>query len=100
MFDLRRLTVALTLLFILLIGAVIRFYKLGKVPAGLYIDEAAQGYSAYSILRTGKDEFGMYFPIMFRSFTDLKTSIYAYLFVPWVPVLGLTSFAVRFPSFF
>ncbi|MCJ7805580.1 glycosyltransferase family 39 protein [Patescibacteria group bacterium] len=77
-----------------------RFYKLGEAPKGLYIDEAGQGYNAYSILKTGKDEFGKPFPIVFRSFTDFKTPIYIYLIVPLIPIFGLTAFTVRFPSFF
>ena len=76
-----------------------RFYKLGDAPSGLYLDEAAQGYNAYSILKTGKDEFGKSFPIVFRSFTDFKTPIYIYLIVPLIPIFGLTKFTVRFPSF-
>ncbi|KKT75645.1 MAG: hypothetical protein UW69_C0013G0004 [Microgenomates group bacterium GW2011_GWA2_44_7] len=92
--------ISLILLAISILGAAIRFYKLGQVPAGLYIDEAAQGYSAYSILKTGKDEFGKTLPIIFRSFTDFKTPVYIYLIVPLIPIFGLTSFAVRFPSFF
>lgn len=76
-----------------------RFYKLGEAPAGLYIDEAGQGYNAYSILQTGKDEFGKPFPFVFRSFIDFKTPIYIYLVVPLIPIFDLTSFTVRFPSF-
>lgn len=83
----------------LLIAISTRYYKLGQAPAGLYIDEAAQGYNAYSILQTGKDEFGKGFPIVFRSFTDFKTPVYVYLIVPLIPVFGLTPFTVRLPSF-
>ncbi|HLE49941.1 MAG: hypothetical protein UX31_C0032G0005 [Candidatus Nomurabacteria bacterium GW2011_GWA1_46_11] len=82
-----------------LLGFAIRFYKLGQAPAGLYLDEAAQGYNAYSILKTGKDEFGKSFPIVFRSFRDFKTPVYIYLIVPLIPVFGLTPFTVRLPSF-
>src|SRR5260221_12079057 len=84
----------------ILIAIITRGYKLGSAPAGLYLDEAGQGYSAYSILKTGKDEFGKSFPIVFRSFTDFKTPVYVYLIVPLIPIFGLTKFAVRFPSFF
>jgi 4-amino-4-deoxy-L-arabinose transferase-like glycosyltransferase len=85
---------------ILILAIVTRFYMLGKAPAGIYLDEAGQGYSAYSILKTGKDEFGKSFPIVFRSFTDFKTPVYIYLVVPLIPIFGLTAFTVRFPSFF
>lgn len=83
----------------LILGIVTRFYKLGGAPAGLYIDEAGQGYNAYSILKTGKDEFGKAFPFVFRSFTDFKTPVYIYLIVPLIPIFDLTSFTVRLPSF-
>jgi 4-amino-4-deoxy-L-arabinose transferase-like glycosyltransferase len=88
------------LIIIILIALFTRIYKLGQSPPGLYLDEAAQGYNAYSILKTGKDEFGKNFPIVFRSFADFKTPIYIYLIVPLIPLFGLTPFAVRFPAFF
>jgi len=91
----------LILLFLIIgIGFFLRFYKLGQIPAGLYLDEAAQGYNAYSILKTGKDEYGKNFPIIFRSFGDFKTPLYIYLIVPLIPIFDLTKFTVRFPSFF
>ncbi len=87
-------------LFIVSIAFITRFYKLGVAPHGLYLDEAAQGYNAYSILLTGKDEFGKAYPTIFRSFTDFKTPVYIYMITPLIPIFGLTKFAVRFPSFF
>ncbi len=92
----------LTIIFLfiaILIAIITRGYKLGSAPAGLYLDEAGQGYSAYSILKTGKDEFGKAFPFVFRSFTDFKTPVYVYLIAPLIPLFGLTAFTVRFPSF-
>ncbi len=93
-------TVLILLSISILVGIITRFYKLGSAPAGLYLDEAAQGYNAFSILKTGKDEFGKAFPIVFRSFTDFKTPVYIYLIVPLIPIFGLTKYTVRFPSFF
>jgi 4-amino-4-deoxy-L-arabinose transferase-like glycosyltransferase len=82
----------------ILVGAFFRFYKLGVTPRGFYLDEAAMGYDAYSVLKTGKDEFGMPYPIIFRSFLDFKTPIYTYLIIPLIPLMDLTPFSVRFPS--
>ncbi len=93
-FSILILTIALLLAF------VTRFYKLGSAPAGLNSDEAGEGYSAYSILKTGKDEFGKSFPVLFRSSGDFKTPVYTYLIVPLIPVFGLTPFTVRLPSAF
>lgn len=93
--------ITFSLIFLAIVIAVVtRFYKLGLAPAGLYLDEAGQGYSAYSILKTGKDEFEKSFPIVFRSFNDFKTPVYIYLITPLIPIFGLTKFTVRFPSFF
>ncbi len=91
-------TTFLILIIICLIAALPRFYQLGRSPAGLYIDEASQGYNAYSILMTGKDEFDKSWPIVFRAFNDFRTPLYTYLITPLIPFLGLTPLAVRLPS--
>jgi 4-amino-4-deoxy-L-arabinose transferase-like glycosyltransferase len=85
---------------IIIIAFVTRFYKLGITPSGLYVDEAGQGYSAYSILKTGKDEFGKSFPFAFRSMTDFRTPVYTYMIVPLITLFRLNIFTVRLPSAF
>ena len=93
--------ITLTILILaIVVGAFLRFYKLGESPSGFYLDEVAMGYDAFSILKTGKDEFAMPYPIIFRSFLDFKTPIYTYLIVPLIPLFDLTPFTVRFPSAF
>ncbi|MBI3984711.1 MAG: glycosyltransferase family 39 protein [Candidatus Levybacteria bacterium] len=82
----------------LVLAFVLRFYALDKVPPGLYQDETAIGYNAYSILKTGKDEYGKSFPLYFKSFGDYKLPVYIYATVPSISVFGLTPFAVRLPS--
>jgi len=83
---------------ILLIGLVLRLWQLGAVPISPDWDEAALGYDAYSIMHTGRDEFGAFMPAVLRSFDDYKPALYAYLAIPSVAIFGLTTFAVRFPS--
>jgi 4-amino-4-deoxy-L-arabinose transferase-like glycosyltransferase len=90
----------LLLIIILVVACILRFYKLGEVPVSIDWDEAAIGYNAYSLLETGKDEFGTPFPLAFRSFDDYKPPLYFYLAIPSVAVFGVNSFAVRFPSAF
>lgn len=82
------------------VALIIRFFDLGKNPPGLYWDETAFGYDAYSILKTGRDQYGVYFPLFFESFGDWKLPGYFYLLVPSIGIFGLSEFAVRFPSFF
>jgi 4-amino-4-deoxy-L-arabinose transferase-like glycosyltransferase len=95
---LKKYSLVLILIFSLFVGIFFRFYKLGITPRGFYLDEAAMGYNAYSILQTGKDEYGKVLPLIFRSFGDFKTPIYTYLIVPLIPVFGLSVFATRLPS--
>lgn len=83
---------------IVLLGAALRFFQLGKTPISLEWDEVALGYDAYSILQTGRDQFGTWFPINFRSLDDWKPPLYVYSAVPAVAIFGLTEFATRFPS--
>lgn len=85
------------LLFILLIAAFLRLWDLAGVPPHLRNDEAALGYNAYSILKTGRDEHGNFLPLLFKAFGDWKMGMYVYLIVPFVAILGLTEIAVRLP---
>src|SRR4030043_983600 len=82
---------------VLLLSALLRFYRLDSYPA-LNADEAAIGYSAYSLIETGKDEHGNSWPIHFQSFNDYKPGLYFYLVLPFVRVLGLNEWAVRIPN--
>lgn len=86
------------LLGILLLGAILRIGLLATNPPHLTPDEASLGYNAYSILKTGKDEYGTTLPIIFKSFGDYKPGLYVYLTAPFVAVLGLNEWSVRLPS--
>lgn len=87
----------LVLLFVVtFIGVVFRFYKLAQYPVSLSIDEVTIGYNAYSILKTGKDEFGEKLPLAFRSIGDYKPPVLIYMMVPAIALFDLTEFGTRF----
>lgn len=86
------------LLAITLLAAVLRFWQVSSNPPGLYWDEVANGYDAYSILKTGLDHHNRLLPLFFESFGDWKLPGYIYLTIPSILVFGLNEFAVRFPS--
>ena len=87
------------LLLIILLAIFLRFFMLGKIPPSLYWDEASLGYNAYSILKTGHDEFGQKLPLdKFIAFGDYKPVGYIYAIVPSIALFGLNEFAIRFPS--
>ena len=83
---------------IFLLALFLRIYNLANQPPGMTWDEAALGYDAYSILKTGRDQHGAFMPIIFKSFGDYKPGVYVYLTVPAVALLGLNETAVRMPS--
>ncbi|MEK7526375.1 MAG: glycosyltransferase family 39 protein [Patescibacteria group bacterium] len=86
------------LLGILVIALFLRLFKVSTIPPHLTPDEASLGYNAYSLLTTGKDEYGKTMPVIFKSFGDYKPGLYIYTVVPFVAILGLTELAVRLPS--
>lgn len=88
----------IALLVIVLIGIYLRFTHLTTVPPSLSHDEVAIAYNAYSILKTGKDEYGKPFPILFRSFDDYKLPGMVYATIPAVALFGRTELAARLPS--
>lgn len=81
-----------------MMGFFIRFFNLTKVPSGFFCDEASINYNAYSILTTGKDEFGKTLPILFRSFGNFRPGTSIYFSVPFVAAFGMNEFSSRFPS--
>ncbi len=88
----------LILFFVILIAAVLRLWQLGNIPVSLDWDEAALGYNAYSILQTGRDEYGEFLPLTIRSFGDFKPALYVYFIIPLIALFGLSDIAVRLPS--
>ena len=91
--------IAKFILAVLLLGSVfLRFYKLGSIPQGLNIDEASYGYDAYSLLKTGKDQWGHSWPKVFYSFGDYKPPGLTYLIYLILQFISLSTLAVRLPS--
>ncbi len=86
------------LLLIIFLAILLRISWLGTIPNSLYTDEIDQGYNAFSILKTGRDEHGSILPISLRSFGDWKPPLPTYLMIPFISILGLTEDAVRLPS--
>lgn len=86
------------LLIVVGIAAFLRLWQLGVVPPSPDWDEVALGYNAYSILKTGRDEYGTWFPRSLRSYDDYKPPLYVYLTIPSVALFGLNTWSVRLPS--
>lgn len=95
-----KLFIILTSLIIIL-ATFLRFFQLGTNPPGFYVDEAAIGYNAFTILHNGTDEYGIRYPWFFQSFGDYRLPIPIYATVPFIRLIGLNELAVRSaPAFF
>lgn len=73
-----------------LLGAGLRFYQLGRLPPGLYHDEAFNGQDALRILR------GEY-PVYFEA-NNGREPLFLYGMALSLAALGRTPFAVRVPA--
>lgn len=86
------------LISIIIFATVLRLVNLSTNPPELNWDEVSMGYSAYSILETGRDEWGVHLPILFRSYGEWKSPVYIYLLVPFIKIFGLNAWGVRLPA--
>lgn len=94
----KRISPRILLLLIIILAAFLRLFQLSSVPPSPSLDEVSIGYNAYSILKTGKDEYGYSFPVLLRAYDDWRPGLYVYLVIPFLPLFGLSTLAVRLPS--
>lgn len=83
------------LLAIVILSFLLRFYKVSEDPPSLNWDEVSIAYNAYSILKTGKDEWNQSFPVHFKSYGEYKLPIQIYLSIPGIYIFGLNEQGVR-----
>lgn len=86
------------LLLIFVLALILRFWQLGLNPSSLDWDETSLGYNAYSLLHTGKDEYGISWPLSIKSFGDYKPPLYTYLTIIPIALLGLNEYSARIIS--
>ena len=85
-------------LIIIFLAIFLRTFRLSFSPPRLTHDEMSIGYNAFSILKTGKDEWGRSFPLDFEAFGDHKLPGYIYSLVPLLNFLPLNSITLKIPS--
>ncbi|MFH1601750.1 MAG: glycosyltransferase family 39 protein [Candidatus Shapirobacteria bacterium] len=79
----------------LVLAFILRFWRVWEVPPALNWDEVSIGYNAYSILKTGRDEWGKIFPLHFRAFGEYKLPVQIYASIPGIWFFGLNEIGVR-----
>lgn len=83
------------LITILLIAVFFRFFHLTQSPPALNWDEVSIGYNAYSVLKTGRDEWGQFLPLSFKAFGEHKLPGMIYASIPGIAIFGETDLGVR-----
>src|SRR3989338_6504816 len=83
---------------IIFLAVFLRLYNLSNVPPSVSLDEVSIGYNAFSILKTGADEYGVNFPLLLRAYDNWRPALYVYLVIPFVKIFGLNVVSVRLPS--
>ena len=87
------------LLFVILfLGAAVRLYAFGSVPAGLNQDEASTGYDGYALLHYGIDRSGFHNPVFLVGFGSGMSALPSYLAMPFFLVFGVSVAALRAPN--
>jgi len=86
------------LIVIFLVSLFFNLYQLHKIPFGFHADEVRVGWNAYSLYRTGKDDWGNSFPLYYNTFGDYRPAGIIYSAIPSIFFLEPSEFAVRLPS--
>lgn len=82
----------------ILIGSIVRIWKITTLPFPPNGDELAFGYYGWSLLHFGTDEFGSFLPMNFPSIGDYKYPGLAYLNILPAAIFGLSEITARFWS--
>ena len=93
----RRLLVVLPVIIVLVV-VISHLAGLQVSPPGLFGDEAAFGYNGWAIAHHGVDQYGVAWPLFFRSFGDYKGPVGVYSEALLTAFLPLTPFTVRLPN--
>lgn len=80
---------------VLALAFFLRVYKVDSIPPSLNWDETSIAYNAYSILKSGRDEWGRLLPLNFKSYGEYKLPAQIYASIPGIAVFGLNELGVR-----
>ena len=84
---------------IFVLSVIILFYKLGKIPYGLHVDEAGMAYDAWCLSKHGVDRYLNRLPVYLINFGGGQSALYAYLTAIIVRITGmLNAFIIRLPA--
>jgi len=87
------------LLLIILVAAGLRLARLDHVPPGIHVDEATNAWNAYTLLKTGKDQHGVSWPILYtQGMGQSHSPSYIYALLPFQALGGMDMWTTRLPA--
>jgi 4-amino-4-deoxy-L-arabinose transferase-like glycosyltransferase len=87
------------LLAIVLVAAALRIPALTSAPPGLHQDEAANAWNGWCLLKTGRDQSGAAWPILYlHAFGENRSALFVYALLPFQWLGGLNVWTTRLPS--
>ncbi len=85
----------IVLFLVVALALFLRLYRVTSDPPSLNWDEVSIGYNAYSVLKTGRDEWGQLLPVHFKSYGEYKLPAQIYASIPGIAMFGLNELGVR-----
>src|SRR5260221_516072 len=85
---------------ILLIAGFARFFFFQTVPPSLGWDGKSIGYDAWSVSIDGRDQWGNFLPVVFKSFGEFKSPVHSYTIVLAFVCFGLSFFSYNAAKLF
>jgi hypothetical protein len=80
---------------LLIFAALAYLWRVPTDPPGFYIDESSICYNAHTISETGRDEYGVRWPLFFRAFGEYKNPTLIYLLALIFKATGPSIVAAR-----
>lgn len=87
------------LICILFVGFALRAYNFPDQPS-VWADEASAGYESFSLLNTGRDRWGVPWPVYFTGMGPGQNALHSYLSIPLVIIFGLSPLSIRLTTLF
>ncbi len=80
------------------LGVIARVALFGSMPGGMNQDEAFAGYNGFSLMTSGKDNFGYHFPVYLGAWGHGMSVLNSVLMIPLMKVGGANVYTARAPQ--
>jgi hypothetical protein len=94
-FSLSRKTALIYILGLILLSVLFLYPRVPHTSIPATNSEVREGYTAYSIIKTGRDTNGSFLPILFRADNNYLSTLGVYIKIPGILLFGLNSTGIR-----